>query len=131
MKKKGIISNALEQYEKNHVCPNCGGTSISFSLALEPTKRSTGSGCFLSYIVFVLLLFIPIIGWILLYAMATEKRKPTSVTYGLCGTCGYSWKVFENKPKNKPSAFFIISLILIFLLVIGFVSFIIYFKSKL
>ena len=65
------------------VCPKCKGKDISFSTALEE-NRGSGVGCFLSYIVIVLLLFIPVLGWILLFAMFNEKKKPVPVTYALC-----------------------------------------------
>lgn len=128
MKNKKIISNAIEHPIKPTACPNCGGTNINFNLVLEPGSRSTGSGCFLSYIVMVLLLFIPVLGWILLFAMYNEKRKPVSVTYALCKNCGYNWRFAENKPKYKPSAFLIISLVLIALFVICVVALMLYFK---
>ena len=93
-------SNTMEQ-----VCPKCKGTDISFSSALEE-NRGAGEGCFLSYIVMVLLLFIPVLGWILLFAMFTEKRKPVPVTYALCNKCGYSWK--QTVKKDQNSALFIV-----------------------
>lgn len=129
MKNKKIISDAVEHPNQPTTCPNCGGTGIAFNLALEPSKRSIGSGCFLSYIVFVLFLFIPVIGWILLFAMYSEKRKPVSVTYALCKNCGYNWRFAENKPKYKPSAFLIISIVLIAMFVICAVALILYFEK--
>ena len=56
------------------VCPKCKGNDISFSTALEE-NRGAGEGCFLSYIVMALLLFIPVLGWILLFAMFNEKKN--------------------------------------------------------
>ena len=83
------------------LCPKCKGKDISFSTVLEE-KRGAGEGCFLSYIVMVLLLFIPVLGWILLFAMFNEKKKPVPVTYALSCKCGYSWKLKQTaKKKNR------------------------------
>ena len=83
------------------VCPRCGSTNCQFNLALEEQERSTGEGCFLYYMAIILLLFIPVIGWILLYAIVNEKRKRKSVTYVLCNNCGNSWKLVSDEEKNK------------------------------
>ena len=82
------------------VCPKCKSKDISFSTAMEE-KRGAGEGCFLSYIVMVLLLFIPVLGWILLFAMFNEKKKPVPVIYALCSKCGYSWKLTAKKKNRK------------------------------
>lgn len=83
------------------VCPRCGSTNCQFNLALEEQERSFSEGCFLYYIAMVLLLFIPVIGWILLYAIVNEKRKRKSVTYVLCNDCGNSWKLVSDEENNK------------------------------
>lgn len=83
------------------VCPRCGSTNCQFNFALEEQERGTGEGCFLHYMAMVLLLFIPIIGWILLYAIVNEKRKPKSVTYALCNNCGNNWKLVSDEENNK------------------------------
>ena len=105
------------------VCPKCKGKDISFSTALEE-NRSAGEGCFLSYIVMVLLLFIPVLGWILLFAMFNEKRKPMPVTYALCSKCGYSWKLTAKKKNRKLIA------VSVLLIVIVAVAFQFYFMGK-
>ena len=91
------------------VCPKCKGKDISFNTVLEE-NRGAGEGCFLSYIVMVLLLFIPVLGWILLFAMFNEKKKPVPVTYALCSKCGYSWKL---KAKKKNRKLIVVSVLLI------------------
>ena len=94
------------------VCPKCKGTDISFSSALEE-KRGAGEGCFLSYIVMVLLLFIPVLGWILLFAMFNEKKKPVPVTYALCSKCGYSWKLKAKKKNRKLIAVSVLLIVIV------------------
>ena len=105
------------------VCPKCKGTDISFSSALEE-NRGAGEGCFLSYIVMVLLLFIPVLGWILLFAMFNEKRKPMPVTYSLCSKCGYSW-ILNAKKKNRKLIVVSVLLIVIAAMAVQF-----YFMGK-
>ena len=90
------------------ICPKCKSKNISFSTVFE--EENHGAGCFLSYIVMVLLLFIPVLGWILLFAMFNEKKKPVSVTYALCSKCGYSWKL---KAKKKNRKLIVVSILLI------------------
>ena len=90
------------------ICPKCKSKNISFSTVFE--EENHGAGCFLSYIVMVLLLFIPVLGWILLFAMFNEKKKPVPVTYALCSKCGYSWKL---KAKKKNRKLIVVSILLI------------------
>ena len=94
------------------VCPKCKGKDISFSTALEE-NRSAGEGCFLSYIVMILLLFIPVLGWILLFAMFNEKRKPVPVTHALCSKCGYSWKLTAKKKNRKLIAVSVLLIVIV------------------
>ena len=94
------------------LCPKCKNNDISFSTASEE-NRSAGEGCFLSYIVMVLLLFIPVLGWILLFAMFNEKRKPVPVTYALCSKCGCSWKLTAKKKNRKLIAVSVLLIIIV------------------
>ena len=106
-------------------CPKCRSKDFSFSTALEE-NRSAGEGCFLSYIVMVLLLFIPVLGWILLFAMFNEKKKPVPVTYALCSKCGYSWKLKQTaKKKNRKLIAVSVLLIVIVAMAVQF-----YFMGK-
>lgn len=100
MSKKGIVSESLEQLGNKPICSRCGSSNISFSVALEEKKRGSGEGCFLSSVAMILLLFIPVVGWIFLFAMFLEKKGTVSVTYALCNNCGNSWKL-KQKTKNK------------------------------
>ena len=132
MSKKGIVSDALEQFEKKTVCPRCGNPNISFNLAIEEKQRSSGEGCFLSYIAMVLLLFVPVLGWILLFAMFHEKKGTVRITYALCNNCGNSWKFAEQESENnkKTNTKFIGLLIFILLLFIAAVALYFIAKSK-
>ena len=94
------------------VCPKCRSKDISFSTAFEE-NRGAGEGCFLSYIVMVLLLFIPVLGWILLFAMFNEKKKPVPVTYALCSKCGYSWKLNAKKKNRKLIAVSVLLIVIV------------------
>ena len=94
------------------VCPKCKGKDISFNTVLEE-NRGASEGCFLSYIVMVLLLFIPVLGWILLFAMFNEKKKPLPVTYALCSKCGYSWKLNAKKKNRKLIAVSVLLIVIV------------------
>ena len=130
MSKKTIISETFGKIENKTVCPHCGSSDISFNLAIEEKQRGSGEGCFLSYIAMVLLLFIPVLGWILLYAMFHEKKGTVRVTYALCNDCGNSWKVAQQDSENnkKTNTKFIGLLVFIILLFIFAVVF--YFIGK-
>ena len=93
-------------------CPKCKSNDISFSTALEE-NRGAGEGCFLSYIVMILLLFMPVLGWILLFAMFNEKRKPVPITYAICSKCGYSWKMNAKKKNRKLFAVSVLLIIIV------------------
>ena len=106
-------------------CPKCKSNDISFSTALEE-NRGAGEGCFLSYIVMVLLLFIPVLGWILLFAMFNEKRKPVPINFAICSKCGYSWKLKQiAKKKNRKLIAVSVLLIVIVAMAVQF-----YFMGK-
>ena len=104
------------------ICPKCKSKNISFSTVFE--EENQGAGCFLSYIVMVLLLFIPVLGWILILAIFNEKKKPVPVTYALCGKCGYSWK-WKAKKKNRKRIAVSVLLIVITAIAVQF-----YFMGK-
>ncbi|MDD6490553.1 MAG: hypothetical protein PUG48_12220 [Clostridia bacterium] len=135
MRKKNdnhIISEAINSMNKVNCCPRCGSSNISFNLALEEKERGSGEGCFLSYIVMVLLLFIPVLGWILLFAMFHEKKGTVRVTYALCNNCGNSWKFAQQDSENnkKTNTKFIGLLIFILLIFIATVALYSIAKSK-
>ncbi len=131
MKNKKFSNEALESQERK-TCPNCGSNNISYNLVLEEKQRGSGEGCFLSYIAMVLLLFIPVLGWILLFAMVHEKKGTVSVTYALCNDCGNSWKFAQkdNGNSKKTNTKFIGLLIIILLLFIVAVALYFIAKSK-
>ena len=93
------------------ICPKCKSKNISFSTVFE--EENQGAGCFLSYIVMVLLLFIPVLGWILLFAIFNEKKKPVPVTYALCSKCGYSWKLRSKKKNRKLIAVSVLLIVIV------------------
>ena len=93
------------------ICPKCKSKNISFSTVFE--EENQGAGCFLSYIVMVLLLFIPVLGWILLFAMFTEKRKPVPVTYALCNKCGHSWKQAVKKKNGNSNQLSVLLIVIV------------------
>ena len=69
------------------ICPKCGSENIQVQALAETKKR----GCF-TVLLYIFLLFIPIIGWIALFMLLRGKKSKT-VSYALCQNCGNRWKV--------------------------------------
>lgn len=113
MAKKNSVTQTFDSIK---VCSRCGSSNISYNLALEEEQRSNAEGCFLGYFITIFLIFIPIIGWILLYMMFNEKRKLKNVTYAICNNCGNSWKVSSENEKQKSNKGFVIVLIIILII---------------
>lgn len=67
------------------VCPKCG-CEMTAQVTSEIKKR----GCF-SVLMYLILLCIPVIGWIALF-MLLRGRKSKTVTYLVCPRCGYKRK---------------------------------------
>ena len=68
------------------ICPKCGSDRVQVQLVPEIRKR----GC-LSVLLYLILLCIPVIGWIALF-MLLRGRKSRTVAYGVCQNCGWRWK---------------------------------------
>ena len=68
-------------------CPKCGSNNVQVQAVNELKNR----GCFTT-LLYIILLFIPIIGWIAL-ALLIKGRKSRTVTWMVCQDCGYRQKV--------------------------------------
>lgn len=68
------------------ICPKCGG-EMQVQAVAEIQKR----GCF-TVLLYIILLFIPIIGWIALFMLLRGKKSKT-FSYAVCQNCGYKEKV--------------------------------------
>ena len=69
------------------VCPKCGSTNVSIQAVAEQKKR----GC-LTVLLYIILLFLPVVGWIALFMLLRGKKSKT-VTYVVCQNCGAKFKV--------------------------------------
>ena len=69
------------------VCPKCHSENVNVQQVSEMKKR----GC-LSTLLIIILLFVPIIGWIADF-MLIRGRKSKTVGYAVCQNCGHRWKV--------------------------------------
>jgi heme/copper-type cytochrome/quinol oxidase subunit 2 len=67
-------------------CPKCG-SFMDAQAVPEIRKR----GCLLT-LFYIILLFVPVIGWIALFCLIRGRRSRT-VTYGVCQNCGYRRRV--------------------------------------
>lgn len=64
-------------------CPKCN-TTMNTETVTETQRR----GC-VTILIYIILLFIPIIGWIALFKMLGGSHKVHGVTYFVCPNCGH------------------------------------------
>lgn len=67
-------------------CPRCGG-EMQVQAVAEIKKR----GC-LTVLLYIVLLCVPVIGWIALFMLLRGKKSKT-VSYRVCQACGYRVRV--------------------------------------
>ena len=67
-------------------CPACRSANVQVQAVAETKKR----GCF-SVLLIIILLFIPVFGWIALFMLLRGKKSKTNV-YAICQNCGKKWK---------------------------------------
>ena len=63
-------------------CPRCGSFNVNVQAVNEVQRR----GC-LSTIIYIILLFVPVIGWIALFMLIRGKKSKTS-SFMVCQNCG-------------------------------------------
>ncbi len=68
-------------------CRHCG-TTMEMQTVSETKHRSL-----FTILIYIILLFIPIIGWIALFKILGGSRKQKAVTYAICPNCGRRQKV--------------------------------------
>ncbi|MBQ7128581.1 MAG: hypothetical protein IJO19_01155 [Clostridia bacterium] len=68
------------------ICPKCGSNNVNFQVVGETKKR----GC-LTTLLYIVLLIIPVIGWIALFKLIRGKKSKTN-SYMVCQDCGYRKK---------------------------------------
>lgn len=66
-------------------CRKCGSENVQVQAVAETKKR----GC-LSVLLYIILLCIPVIGWIALF-MLLRGRKSKTKNYHVCQNCGKRW----------------------------------------
>ena len=67
-------------------CRKCGSSSVTIQAVSETKKR----GCLITMF-YLLLLLIPVIGWIALFVLLRGKKSKTK-NYAICQGCGKRWK---------------------------------------
>lgn len=68
-------------------CRKCGA-EMEMQTASQTKHRNP-----LVIIIYIVLLFIPIIGWIALFKILGGSRKMKAVTFAVCPNCGYRKEV--------------------------------------
>ena len=69
------------------ICAKCG-EAMQMQTATQTKKR----GLF-TILFYIILLFVPVVGWIALFALLIGSRKQEAVTFAVCPRCGYREKV--------------------------------------
>ncbi|MGN1432690.1 MAG: LITAF-like zinc ribbon domain-containing protein [Ruminococcus sp.] len=69
------------------VCPKCQSENVTIQAVAEQKKRSC-----LSVLLIIILICIPIIGWIGLFFLLRGKKSKT-ISYAVCQNCGNRWKI--------------------------------------
>lgn len=81
-----IVVHAQPQVSSSRPCPRCKGRNVQFQTVVEAKK--TGCMTVLLYI----FLAVSVLGWLVLIPILLRKKTKT-VTYVICQSCGYRWKV--------------------------------------
>jgi len=68
-------------------CRKCKGENVDVQAVAEQKKR----GC-LTTLLYIILLFVPIIGWISLFMLLRGQKSKTE-SYAVCQNCGNRWKL--------------------------------------
>lgn len=101
-------------------CPNCQSDNVTLQVVNE--KQSTGC---ITILLYLILLVIPIIGWITLVYLLFKNNHKTK-TYGVCNNCGNRFNVLSRqdiKDKKKNIIYTIILLLIIVWVVFSFTHF--------
>jgi len=69
------------------LCKKC-----SAEMQMQTVSQTKKRGV-LTILFYIVLLFIPVVGWIALFALLAGSRKQEAVTFAVCPRCGYREKV--------------------------------------
>ena len=72
---------------KKMKCPKCGSAYVQVQAVPEIKKRSCLTG-----LLYIILLFVPVIGWIALFLLLRGRKSKTRA-YAICQACGAHWRV--------------------------------------
>lgn len=68
-------------------CKRCGSNNVNVQAVSEVKRR----GC-LTSLLYLILLFVPVIGWIALFMLLRGRKSKTS-SWMVCQDCGYRCKL--------------------------------------
>lgn len=68
-------------------CQRCGSNNVQVQAVSEVKSR-----CCLTVFLYLVLLCIPVLGWIALFLLI-KGRKSKTVSYAVCQNCGYRWRL--------------------------------------
>lgn len=69
------------------ICPKCGSQNVQVQAVAEMKSR----GC-LIVLLYLVLLCIPVIGWIALILLIRGRKSKTK-SYAVCQNCGHRWEI--------------------------------------
>lgn len=93
------------------ICEKCRSKNVNTQIISEDEPISCGGAIF-----YIILLFIPVLGWIALFSIITRKKSKT-VTYAICQDCGNKIQVLSQKEISHKKLFKSICIILIILFI--------------
>jgi hypothetical protein len=84
---KSCINILKKRGNNGMTCKKCGSNNVNVQAVSEVKRR----GC-LAILFYVILLFIPVIGWVALF-MLLRGRKSKTESWMVCQDCGYRQKM--------------------------------------
>jgi len=70
------------------VCANCGDYDPLVQTVTEGKRWNP-----LLALLYIILIFIPIVGWIVLFIVMVGRKGTVTVTYATCQGCGNRWEI--------------------------------------
>jgi hypothetical protein len=84
----GDLLGSGRRVNRNSYCIICGSQDVFIQTVSEYKRWNP----FL-LMLYIILVFVPIIGWIVLFAVLVGRKSYETLTYSTCQSCGRRWEV--------------------------------------